>query len=84
VAEYDICRCWRYILFPVVLLLASLYLLIYSSLAAFCFLGSAEYTKVSTSTLQPDNDHLMAVVSLLEANWTSIREIFEFVNRILT
>jgi hypothetical protein len=36
------------------------------------------------STLQPDNDPLMAAVSLLEANWISIREIFELVNRVLT
>jgi hypothetical protein len=59
-------------------------LLIYFSFAAFCFLVSAEYTKVSTSTLQPDGDHLIAAVSLLEANWISFREIIELVNRILT
>jgi hypothetical protein len=45
-------------------------LLIYSFSAVFCFLGFAEYTKVSSSTL-------------LEANWISIQEIFELVNRIL-
>jgi hypothetical protein len=45
-----------------------LYLLIHSSPAAVCFLGSAEYTKVSTSTLQPDSDPLMAAVNLLETN----------------
>jgi hypothetical protein len=58
-------------------------LLIHSSPAAFYFLDSTEYTKVSMSTLQPDSDPLMAVVSLLEANWISIRKIFELVNRIL-
>jgi hypothetical protein len=33
--------------------------------------------------LQPDNDPLLAVVSLLEANWISIQEIFELVDRVL-
>jgi hypothetical protein len=33
--------------------------------------------------LQPDNDPLLAAVSLLEANWISVREIFELVNRVL-
>jgi hypothetical protein len=65
-------------------LLAFLYLLIYSSSTFFCFLGFAEFTEVSSLTLQPDNDPLMAAVSLLEANWISVREIFELVNRVLT
>jgi hypothetical protein len=34
--------------------------------------------------LQPDNDPLLAVVSLLEANWISVQEIFELVNHVLT
>jgi hypothetical protein len=34
--------------------------------------------------LQLDEDHLLAAVSLLEANWISVREIFELVNRVLT
>jgi hypothetical protein len=59
-------------------------LLIYSFSDVFYFLGFAEYTEVSSSTLQPDNDPLMAAVSLLEANWISVREIFELVNRVLT
>jgi hypothetical protein len=71
-------------LFLFVDLLAFLYLLIYSSSAIFCFLGYADFTEVSSLTLQPDNDPLMAAVSLLEANWISVREIFELVNRILT
>jgi hypothetical protein len=58
-------------------------LLIYSFSAIFCSLGFAEYIEVSVSTLQPDNDPLMAAVSLLEANWISVREIFELVNRVL-
>jgi hypothetical protein len=71
-------------LFLFVDLLAFLYLLIYSSSAVFCFLGYVDFTKVSSSTLQPDNDPLMAAVSLLEANWISVREIFDLVNRVLT
>jgi hypothetical protein len=65
-------------------LLTLLCLLIYSFSVAFYFFGFAEYTEVSASTLQPDNDPLMATVSLLEANWISVREIFELVNRVLT
>jgi hypothetical protein len=34
--------------------------------------------------LQLDEDPLLAAVSLLEANWISIRKIFELVNRVLT
>jgi hypothetical protein len=49
-----------------------------------CFLGFVEHTGVSASSLQPDNDPLMAAVSLLEANWISVQEIFELVNRVLT
>jgi hypothetical protein len=56
----------------------------YSFSAVFCFLGFAEYTEVSVSTLQLDDDPLLAAVSLLEANWISIQEIFELVNRALT
>jgi hypothetical protein len=56
----------------------------YSFSAIFCFLGFAEYTKVSASTLQPDDDPLLAIVSLLEANWISVQEIFELVNHALT
>jgi hypothetical protein len=65
-------------------LLVFLYLLMYSSSAAFCLLGSTEYTRVPTLTLQPDRDPLMAVVSLLEANWKSVRDIFKLVNCVLT
>jgi hypothetical protein len=49
-----------------------------------CFLGFAEYSEVSASTLQPDDDSLLAAISLLEANWISVQEIFELVNRVLT
>jgi hypothetical protein len=51
--------------------------------AVCCFLGFAEYSEVSASTLQPDNDPLLAAVSLLEVKWISVREIFELVNRVL-
>jgi hypothetical protein len=52
--------------------------------SAVCyFLGFVEYSEVSTSMLQPDNDPLLAAVSLLEANWISVREIFELVNHVL-
>jgi hypothetical protein len=34
--------------------------------AVFCFLGFAEYTEVSELILQPDDDPLLAAVSLLE------------------
>jgi hypothetical protein len=49
-----------------------------------CFLGFVEHTRVSASSLQPDDDPLLAAVSLLEANWISVQEIFELVNRVLT
>jgi hypothetical protein len=52
--------------------------------SVFCFLCFAEYIEVSASTLQPDDDPLLAAVSLLEANWISVQEIFELVNRALT
>jgi hypothetical protein len=51
--------------------------------AVCCFLGFAEYSELSASMLQPDNDPLLAAVSLLKAKWISVREIFELVNRIL-
>jgi hypothetical protein len=62
--------------------LLSYTLLTYSSSVVFCFFGFADYTEVPASTLQPDT--LMAAVSLLEANWISIQEVFELVNRVLT
>jgi hypothetical protein len=49
----------------------------------FCPLCCTKFTKVSLSTLQPSDDPLMAVVNLLEANWISVQEIFELVNRVL-
>jgi hypothetical protein len=49
-----------------------------------CFLGCAEHTGVSSSSLQPDDDSLIAAVNLLEANWISVQEIFELASRVLT
>jgi hypothetical protein len=56
----------------------------YSFSAIFYFLVFADYTEVSVSTLQPDDDPLLAAVILLETNWISVQEIFELVNRMLT
>jgi hypothetical protein len=62
-----------------------LYLLIFpfpASLSAplYC----TECTKVSLSTPQPGDDPLLAVVNLLRANWISVQDIFELVNRVLS
>jgi hypothetical protein len=43
----------------------------------------AEFTEVSPSALQTDDDPLMNAVNLLEENWISIQETFELVSRIL-
>jgi hypothetical protein len=48
------------------------------------FLYHIEHTGVSSSSLPPDDDPLMAAVNLLEANWISIQEIFELASRVLT
>jgi hypothetical protein len=44
----------------------------------------AGFTGVSPSSLQTDDDPLMTAVNLLEANWISIQETFELVNRVLS
>jgi hypothetical protein len=49
-----------------------------------CFLDCIEHTGIPSTSVQPDNDSLMAAVSLLEANWISIQEIFELASRVLT
>jgi hypothetical protein len=59
-------------------------------LADVCFFLSLfpwyflEHTGVSSASLQPDDDPLMAAVNLLESNWISIQEIFELASRVLT
>jgi hypothetical protein len=58
--------------FHFVSFLALLCLVIYSFSVVCCFLGFAEYSEVSPSTLQLDDDPLLVAVSLLEANWISI------------
>jgi hypothetical protein len=44
----------------------------------------AEFTGISSSSLQIDDDPLMTAVNLLEANWISIQETFELVSRVLS
>jgi hypothetical protein len=43
-----------------------------------------EFTGISPSSLQTDDDLLMTVVNLLETNWISIQETFELVSRVLS
>jgi hypothetical protein len=43
----------------------------------------AEFTGISLSSLQTDDDLLMTAVNLLETNWISIQETFELVSRVL-
>jgi hypothetical protein len=49
-----------------------------------CFLDYIEHTGIPSTSAQPDDDSLMAAVSLLEANWISIQDIFELASRVLT
>jgi hypothetical protein len=49
-----------------------------------CFLDYVEHNGVSSSSLYPDDDPLMAAINLLEANWISVQEIFELASRVLT
>jgi hypothetical protein len=51
-----------------------------SSFLFYC----AKFTGVSPSSLQTDDDPLMTAVNLLEANWISIQETFELVNRVIS
>jgi hypothetical protein len=44
----------------------------------------SDFTGVSPSSLQTDDDHLMNAVNLLEENWISIQETFELVSRVLS
>jgi hypothetical protein len=62
----------------------SLSLLMCAFSFCLCFLGCAERTGVSSSSVQPDDNSHMTVVNLLEANWISVQEIFELVSRVLT
>jgi hypothetical protein len=49
-----------------------------------CFLDCIEHTGIPSASAQPDDDSLVAAVGLLEANWTSIQEIFELASHVLT
>jgi hypothetical protein len=69
-------------LFPFLLVYSLLYLMMRLFLC-LCFLDCVEHTGVSSSTLQPDDDPLIAAVNLLEANWISVQEIFELACRVL-
>jgi hypothetical protein len=46
--------------------------LLMCAFSCLCFLGCLEHTGVSSSSLQPDDDSLMAAVNLLESNWISV------------
>jgi hypothetical protein len=63
---------------------SSLLYLLMCLFLCLCFLYRVEHTGVSSSSLPPDDDPLMAAVNLLEANWISIQEIFELASRMLT
>jgi hypothetical protein len=49
-----------------------------------CFLDCIEHIGILLASAQPDDESLEAAVSLLEANWTSIQEIFELASHVLT
>jgi hypothetical protein len=55
--------------------------LFFSFLFAFYYAG---FIRISPSSLQTDDDLLMTMVNLLEANWISIQETFELVSRVLS
>jgi hypothetical protein len=74
----------KYHAFPFFVELPTLMLADVCFFLCLCFLGCLEHTGVSSSSLQPDDDSLMAAVNLLEANWISIQEIFELASRVLT
>jgi hypothetical protein len=74
----------EYHAFPLFVELPTLMLVDVCFFLCLCFLGCLEHTGVSSSSLQPDDDSLMAAVNFLEANWISIQEIFEFASRMLT
>jgi hypothetical protein len=44
----------------------------YTPLMCLCFLDCIEHTGIPLAPAQPDDDSLMAAVSLLEVNWISI------------
>jgi hypothetical protein len=56
----------------------------YTPWMCLCFLDCIEHIGIPLASAQPDDDSLMAAVSLLEANWISIQGIFELASRVLT
>jgi hypothetical protein len=74
----------KYHAFPFFVELPTLMLADVFFFLCLCFLGCLEHTGVSSASLQPDDDSLMAAVNLLESNWISIQEIFELASRVLT
>jgi hypothetical protein len=56
----------------------------YTPLMCLYFLDCIEHTGIPSTSAQPDDDSLMAAVSLLEANWISIQGIFKLASRVLT
>jgi hypothetical protein len=44
----------------------------------------SERTKALLSTPQSADDPLLAAVNLLEANWTSVQDVFELFSRVLS
>jgi hypothetical protein len=56
----------------------------YTPLMCLCFLDCIEHTGIPSASAQPDDDSLMAAVSLLEVNWVSIQGIFKLASRVLT
>jgi hypothetical protein len=56
----------------------------YTPLMCLYFLDCIEHIGIPSASTQPDDDSIMAVVSLLEANWISIQGIFELASRVLT
>jgi hypothetical protein len=74
----------KYHAFPFFVELLTLILADVCFFLCLCFLDCLEHTGVSSASLQPDDDSLMATVNLLEWNWISIQEIFELASRVLT
>jgi hypothetical protein len=58
----------EYHAFPFFVELSALMLADVCFFLCLCFLGCVEHTGVSSSSLQPDDDSLMAAVNLLETN----------------
>jgi hypothetical protein len=69
---------------PCLLFSSSVALVYLLTLVSSFLLYCSEFTGVSPSSLQMDDDPLMNAVNLLEENWISIQETFELVSRVLS